>query len=50
MKTNETIYEMYEILASLKKIVLEFEDEFANKKKEKNKIDFHDIEHILFLA
>ena len=44
-EANETIYEMYEILASLKKIVLEFEDEFANKKKEKNKIDFHDIEH-----
>ena len=32
-EANETIYEMYEILASLKKIVLEFEDEFANKKK-----------------
>ena len=36
---------MYDILTILKNIVLEFEEKFANKKKEKNRIDFHDIEH-----
>ena len=44
-EANETIYDMYEILTSIKNIVIEFEEEFANKKKEKNRIDFHDIEH-----
>jgi len=44
-EANETIYEMYEILTKLKKLVIEFEDKFSNKKKEKNRIDFHDIEH-----
>jgi len=44
-EANETIYEMYNILTSLKNIVIEFEEQFSNKKKEKNRIDFHDIEH-----
>lgn len=44
-EANEMLYEMYPILVSLKKIVLEFEAKFASKKREKNRIDFHDIEH-----
>ncbi len=37
--------EMYEILYSLKNIILKFKDAFKNKKREKNLIDFNDIEH-----
>ena len=39
------IFEMYEILASLKELVLKFNKEFIIQKKEKNIIDFNDIEH-----
>ena len=41
----EDIASMYGILNELKKIILEFSLEFATKKKEKNIIDFNDIEH-----
>ena len=44
-EANETMNEVYPILKKIEKIVLEFEEKFANKKKEKNRIDFHDIEH-----
>ena len=44
-EANEDIYAMYDVLDSLRKIILEFIDEFAKKKKEKNIIDFNDIEH-----
>ncbi len=37
---------MYEILKSLKNIVLEFQEEFLKRKKEKNIVDFSDIEHL----
>lgn len=36
---------MYQTLDSLEKIVLEFSQEFRKRKKEKNMIDFNDIEH-----
>ena len=39
------IYEMYDSLKRIKKIVNEFENNFSQKKKDKNIIDFHDIEH-----
>ncbi len=39
------IYSMYETLKLLKNIVIEFKNEFALKKQEKNIIDFTDIEH-----
>ena len=45
-EANEIIYEMYDILKALKDLILEFENRFYEKKKEKNKIDFHDIEHL----
>lgn len=44
-EANLSIYEMYDILDSLKEITINFENKFAEKKKEKNRIDFHDIEH-----
>ena len=44
-EANETINEIYPILKSLKDIILEFENKFKEKKLEKNRIDFHDIEH-----
>ena len=44
-EANETMNELYPILKRIQKMVLEFEEKFANKKKEKNRIDFHDIEH-----
>ena len=39
------IYEMYSILDSLKNLVIEFSNNFSAKKKEKNIVDFGDIEH-----
>lgn len=44
-EANETMNELYPLLKRIQKIVLEFEEKFASKKKEKNRIDFHDIEH-----
>lgn len=44
-QANEDIYQMYNILKFLKNIIIEFEQEFIKKKKEKNIIDFNDIEH-----
>jgi len=37
---------MYPVLKSIEKIVLEFGTEFAKRKKEKNIVDFSDIEHL----
>ena len=45
-EANKVMYEMYEPLNTIKEIILEFEEKFAEKKREKNKIDFHDIEHL----
>ena len=50
MNTNseeslQDINEMYEVLKDLQKIVQEFGKAFSDKKKEKNIIDFSDIEH-----
>ncbi len=39
------IFDMYKLLVSLKDIILEFEQKFSDAKKQKNIIDFHDIEH-----
>lgn len=36
---------MHQVLKNLQMLVLEFSKAFAQKKKEKNCIDFHDIEH-----
>ena len=44
-QANKDIYAMYSRLVAIKNLILEFEEKFAEKKKEKNIIDFHDIEH-----
>lgn len=44
-EANKDINAMYEILKNLKNIIVEFKYEYAKLKKEKNIIDFHDIEH-----
>lgn len=42
---KEDIYESYELLSSIAKLVIEFSDKYREMKKEKNIIDFNDIEH-----
>ncbi len=44
-QANEDIIEMYSIINEIGKLVLEFSQKFAAQKKEKNIIDFNDIEH-----
>ncbi len=44
-QANTDIYEMYDVLNSIKQLVLEFTNKFAARKKEKNIVDFNDIEH-----
>lgn len=44
-KTNQDILYMYDILKKLQDLILEFSDIFENKKRQKNLIDFNDIEH-----
>ena len=39
------IYEMHEVLEILKNVIIKFDEEFKNKKRERNIIDFNDIEH-----
>ena len=42
---NQDIFDMYSILLRLKNIILEFGKEFLRRKKERNIVDFQDIEH-----
>ena len=42
---NQDIFDMYSILVKLKDIILEFEEEFSKRKREKNIVDFYDVEH-----
>ena len=44
-QANQDIYDMYNILSKLKNKIFEFEEEFSKRKREKNIVDFHDIEH-----
>ena len=41
----QDICDMYEILSKLEKVILEFGTEFAKRKRERNIVDFNDIEH-----
>ena len=36
---------MYNVLKSLENLILDFKNEFNNRKAEKNIVDFSDIEH-----
>ena len=42
---NQDIFDMYSILVKLKNIILEFVEEFSKRKREKNIVDFQDVEH-----
>lgn len=44
-EANQDIYDMYETLLKLKNLLFEFGEEFSKKKREKNIVDFNDIEH-----
>ena len=44
-QANSDIYEMYDILFAIKQLVLDFTSKFSARKKEKNIVDFNDIEH-----
>lgn len=41
----QDIYDMYHILQKLQNLILEFGKEFSNRKREKNIVDFNDLEH-----
>ncbi len=42
----QDISEMYIILSNLQELILEFKSEFTKRKREKNIVDFHDVEHL----
>lgn len=44
-QANIEIYNMYDILVKLEDLINEFGKEFDKAKREKNIVDFHDIEH-----
>ena len=44
-QAKEDIYQMYDILNEMKNIILEFSEKFLIHKREKNIIDFNDMEH-----
>lgn len=43
---NEDLMEMYEILAKLEKLIIDFDMEFSKSKKDRNIVDFSDVEHL----
>lgn len=43
---NEDIYSTYNTLKNLEDLILEFQTKFFKKKREKNIVDFNDIEHL----
>ena len=45
-QANEDIYAMYSILKALKEIIFEYDELLKQAKKEKNIVDFSDIEHM----
>ena len=46
IEANQDINDMYITLYNLKNLIFEFDDKFSKKKKEKNILDFSDIEHL----
>ena len=45
-EANQDIYDMYDILSKLKDLIFEFGKRFEKTKKDKNMLDFNDIEHL----
>ena len=43
---NEDLIEMYEILSKLEKLIIDFDIEFSKNKKDRNIVDFSDVEHL----
>lgn len=44
-EANQDIQDMYGILLRLQNLILTFENEFSRRKREKNIVDFSDVEH-----
>ena len=44
-EANQDIYDMYGILLKLQDLIFTFETDFAKRKREKNIVDFSDVEH-----
>lgn len=44
-EANQDIYDMYGILQKLQALIMTFDQEFTKRKKEKNIVDFSDVEH-----
>ena len=44
-EANEDINDMYDVLKKLENIILEFGQKFEKRKKDKNIVDFSDVEH-----
>ena len=44
-QSNQDIFDMYEILKKLENLILEFDEIFSKRKRDKNIVDFTDIEH-----
>ncbi len=45
-QANLDIYVMYEIMQEIQNVIFRFSEEYKNKKRQKNIIDFNDIEHL----
>ncbi|MCI8760263.1 MAG: helicase-exonuclease AddAB subunit AddA [Clostridia bacterium] len=45
-QANQDIYDMYPILLKLQDLILNFQKEFTKQKREKNIVDFSDVEHL----
>ena len=43
---NEDLIEMYEILSKLERLIVDFDTEFSKNKKDRNIVDFSDVEHL----
>ena len=44
-QSNQDIFDMYNILKKLENLIIEFDEIFSKKKRDKNIVDFTDIEH-----
>ena len=44
-QSNQDIFDMYETLKKLENLILEFDEVFSKRKRDKNIVDFTDIEH-----
>lgn len=44
-QSNQDIFDMHDILKKLKNLIIEFDEIFSKKKRDKNIVDFTDIEH-----